>query len=138
MHREVVTVSPSASIRELADVLRTADVSGVPVVEDGRVIGTVSVTDLMWLGDSRSLFVGDEAQRAQAARRLNERTVREVMTADVFGVAPDASLADLAAFFARSGLGRAIVQRDGELLGIVSVTDLLELIADTEAPEGGG
>lgn len=70
-----------------------------------------------------------------AGRQVNERTVRQVMTDDVFGVAPEATLAELAAFFARSGLGRAIVQKDGELLGIVSVTDLLELMAEVLPPE---
>jgi CBS-domain-containing membrane protein len=135
MRRDVVTVSPAASIRELAALLRSAGVSGVPVVEEGRVVGTVSVTDVMWLGDARSLFEGDAAQRAAAARRLSERTVRQVMTADVFGLQPEASLAELAAFFARSGLGRAIIQKEGKLLGIVSVTDLLGLIADAPNPE---
>jgi len=139
MHREVVTVEPDTSIRELAGRLRAAGVSGVPVVEDGRVVGTVSVTDVMWLGDVRSLFEGDERQRAASARRLDERTVREIMSGDAFGVEPSASVAELAAFFARTGLGRAIVSRDGELLGIVSVTDLLDLIAsfpDTPRTDG--
>jgi len=134
MRRDVVTISSGASIAELAKLLRHASVSGVPVVDDGVLVGTVSVTDVMWLGDARSLFEGDAAERAKAARRLGERTVRDIMAAEVFGVGPDASLADLAAFFARTGLGRAIVRRDGKLLGIVSVTDLLGLIAEVPAP----
>jgi CBS domain-containing protein len=139
MRRDVVTVGPETSIRELAQCLREAGVSGVPVVEDGRVVGTVSVSDVMWLGDVRSLFEGDEDQRAAAARRLDGRTVREIMSGQVFGVGPQASLAELASFFARTGLGRAIVSRDRELLGIVSVTDLLDLIAARpDAPRADG
>jgi predicted transcriptional regulator len=56
------------------------------------------------------------------------------MSASVFGVEPDATLAELAVFFARSALGRAIVQKDGVLLGLVSATDLIELIAAEPVP----
>jgi CBS-domain-containing membrane protein len=134
MRRDLVTVSPSASIRELVRLLNEHKISGVPVVEDGRVVGTVSVTDLLWLSDARSLYEADPAERARAAERLDQRTVREIMSASVFGVGPDASLAELATFFARTGLSRAIVQRDGVLLGLVSGTDLIALIAAQPAP----
>ena len=130
MRRDVVTVSPSASIRELVRLLRQNQVSGVPVVEEGRVVGTVSVSEILWLSDARSLYADDPAERARAARRMDQRTVREIMSASVFGVGPDATLEELAVFFARSSLGRAIVQSDGVLLGLVSATDLIELIAE--------
>jgi CBS-domain-containing membrane protein len=129
MRRDVVTVSPSASIPELVRLLRQHQISGVPVVEEGRVVGTVSVSDILWLGDARSLYAGDAAERTRALEQLDRLTVREIMSASVFGVGPDATLAELAVFFARSALGRAIVQRDGVLLGLVSATDLIELIA---------
>lgn len=125
MEREVVTISPSASIRELVDLLRRRAISGVPVVDEAdRVVGTVSVTDLMWRGQ---WFTADEDR---AAMRLDEATVRDVMTPDVFGVAPDATLAELVRFFASTGLGRAIVLDGRRLVGIVSAADLLRLIAD--------
>ncbi len=130
MHRGVVSVSPSASIRELAQLLRRHAISGVPVVgQGGAVVGMVSVTDLMWLSDWLTPDDADPDARARA-RELDERTVRDIMTPDVFGVEPGASLAELGRFFARTGLRRAVVLKNGELAGIVSVTDLLGLIAD--------
>jgi len=57
------------------------------------------------------------------------------MTPDVFGVEPGSSLAQLAAFFSRTGLGRAVVLEHGKLVGIVSVIDLLGWIADQVRPE---
>ena len=134
MRRDVVTVSPSASIHELVRLLRQHQFNGVPVVEEGRLVGTVSVSDILWLSDARSLYAGDPTERAHAAERMDQRTVREIMSASVFGVGPEATLAELATFFARSALSRAIVQRDGVLLGLVSATDLIELIAKQLAP----
>lgn len=128
MRPDVVTVAPTATIGELVDLLWENGISGVPVVEGRRLVGTVSVSDLMWLSDS----LEDEAMEggSETARHLDERRVRDVMTPDVFGVEPDASLKELAAFFSRTGLGRAVVVDQGELAGIVSVIDLLGVIAE--------
>lgn len=134
MQREVVTVSPSASVRELALLLRRSGVSGAPVVDQDRaLVGTVSVSDLMWLSDLFASGKREGRDRGSAVEQIDQRKVRDVMTPDVFGVTPDASLADLAAFFARTGLGRAVVLEDGKLVGIVSVIDLLGVLADQPA-----
>ena len=47
MSTDVVTVGPQTSLRELVGVLRDEDVSGVPVVQGGRVAGVVSATDIL-------------------------------------------------------------------------------------------
>jgi len=132
MRRDMVTVVPTTSMGELVDLLRENGISGVPVVEVGRgVVGTVSISDLMWLSE---WLAGEAARPAEkrvaSARHLDGRRVRDVMTPDVFGVAPDASLAELANFFSRTGLGRAVVVDRGQLVGIVSVIDLLGLIVE--------
>ncbi len=46
MQREVVAVSPDLTLRELIEVLSEQQVSGVPVVANGKVIGVVSTTDI--------------------------------------------------------------------------------------------
>ena len=134
MRRDVVTVSPATTVRELVDLLRRHGISGAPVVDQARrVVGMVSETDLMWLADWFAEEPGSHGVRSRAAEHLehvDEKTVGDVMTADVFGVGSRASLAELAAFFARTGLGRAVVLEDGKLLGIVSVIDLLGVLAD--------
>lgn len=47
MSTDVVTVGPQTTLRELVGVLRDENVSGVPVVTGGRVVGVVSATDLL-------------------------------------------------------------------------------------------
>ncbi len=129
MHTDVVTVPARASIRELAALLHRQRISGVPVLdEDGTVVGTASVTDLMWLSDLIAPDRADPEARART-RELDERTVREIMTPDVFGLGPDATVGELARFFTRTGLHRALVLDGDRLVGIVSITDLLGLAA---------
>jgi CBS domain-containing protein len=123
MRRDVVTVSPSALVRDVVRLFRRHGISGAPVVDErGKAIGMISETDLTWLMS--------RLDPPDATANLLDQVVGEVMTADVFGVAPDATIPDLAAYFARTGLGRAVVLENGELRGIVSVSDLLGALAN--------
>jgi CBS domain-containing protein len=131
MRRDVVSVSRSTSIREVVRLFRRYGISGVPVLDDGgKAVGVISETDLAWLMVRVAESGGDADDPAEAAAYLGDMTAGDVMTADVFGVSPDATLTELAAFFARTGLGRAAVLEGGELRGIVSVIDLLGVLAD--------
>lgn len=128
MKRDVVTIAPEASIRDLAQTLLRHEISGVPVVEaGGTVIGSISITDLVWLGDSLGKGA-DDPRVSPRHGELDRRTVYDIMSPDVFGVPPDTSLEELGCFFSRTGLHRALVLEEGRLQGIVSFTDLLRWI----------
>jgi CBS domain-containing protein len=48
MQRDVITVSPSTSVREISQTLARESIGGVPVVDDdGKVVGMVSATDIV-------------------------------------------------------------------------------------------
>jgi CBS-domain-containing membrane protein len=127
MQRDVVSVTPGMHVRELARFLERRKIHGVPVVDDrGDVLGTVSATDLLWLGErvqARTLLEG------QPWKELDHLTVLDVMTPDAFGVEPAATFPELVAFFTRTGVHRAFVLEGRKVVGVVSVTDLLRVIA---------
>lgn len=129
MRTEIVTIGPEATLPELARLLRDRGVSGVPVVDDdGDVLGMVSATDLLWLSDL--LLAGPSGlPDGGGSERLEGRTVREIMTPDAFGIPPDAGVAELLEFFSRTGLHRALVLDGSRVVGIVTMTDLLGLLA---------
>jgi CBS domain-containing protein len=130
MRTRVVSIGPEATVAELASLLRAHGISGLPVVDDrGRALGMVSVTDLVWLSDRIRPTAG-QLRGGGRWERLDAVKVREIMTPDVFGVSPGASLDELLEFFARTGLHRALVLEDGVVVGIVSMTDLLDLMID--------
>lgn len=47
MTADVATVEPDMSLREALDVLRAEDVTGAPVVQNGEVMGVLSITDIV-------------------------------------------------------------------------------------------
>lgn len=47
MTADVATVEPDMSLREALDLLRAEEVTGAPVVQNGEVIGVLSITDIV-------------------------------------------------------------------------------------------
>ncbi|MGH8698975.1 MAG: CBS domain-containing protein, partial [Burkholderiales bacterium] len=47
MTTPVVTIAPDTTVREIAELLLERRISGVPVVEGGRLVGLVSEGDLL-------------------------------------------------------------------------------------------
>lgn len=137
MTREVVTVPPSASLQEAAGLLVAHGISGVPVVEHGRVVGVLSERDflvkeqgrpetsrwLAWL--TNPLAVSDQV-------KLAARTVRDAMTAPALTVTPSASVAKAAKRMLEGNVSRLPVL-DGEgLVGIVTRADLIRAFSRSD------
>lgn len=130
MTKRVVSVSPTASLKEAAALLVAHGISGMPVVEEGRVVGVLSERDFLvkeqgtpvkprrfaWLTSPDT--VRDEA-------KLHARTVRGAMTAPVISVTRSASLARAARRMVEADVSRLPVVDGGELVGIVTRADLV-------------
>src|SRR5215470_6845258 len=112
----VITTTPSASVREVAQILLNNRISGVPVVDDaGKLVGLVSEGDLMRradLGTQRhrawwlaALFAEDEALAAEYVK-AHGRKVSDVMTKRVISAAPDTSLNDIAVLLEKHAIKR--------------------------------
>ena len=101
-----VTVSPTQSIAEVAGVMQEFGISGLPVVEDGRLAGIITSRDMR--------FCNDYALQ-----------VREVMTTDpiVEIGAPD-YLSAQKKFDAHKIEKLPVVDSDGRLTGLVTVKDI--------------
>ncbi|HEX9824702.1 MAG TPA: CBS domain-containing protein [Actinomycetota bacterium] len=116
----VVTVSPETSLKEVAGLLLGAKVSGVPVVDGGRVVGIVSESDLLPLREGTA---GHPVARAS-----------DVMTRKLISLVEEMSVTEAARVLQRHRIKRAPVMRGGRLVGIVTRGDLLRpyLRTDTE------
>ncbi|HEY8200002.1 MAG TPA: CBS domain-containing protein [Actinomycetota bacterium] len=139
MTRDVVTVSPDASISEAAARLVRARISAAPVVEGGEVIGIISESDIVAAlspPDSRGrrLSVLDYMiianDRRARRHRLTPCTVRQAMNEVVFRIAPEASIWEAAAAMQRQGVKRLpVTNQEGRLVGIISKADLVRAMA---------
>ena len=138
MTTAVVTVSSDTTVQDLATLLSERGVSGVPVVDNGHVVGIVSEGDLL-----RRVETGTERRTARRRwrwfdRTLEEardyvrshgRTVRDIMIREVISVGEEAGLAEVATLMETKRIKRVPVLRDGQLVGIISRANLVRALA---------
>lgn len=132
MTTRVITVAPETDVREVARILLSNRISGVPVVDgDGRVLGMLTEGDLMRRADIGSGGSGEDTRALPPAERAG-RFVKshglhaaDVMTCPVLSVSEDTALDEVATLFESKRIKRAPVIRGGKLAGIVSRANLL-------------
>jgi CBS domain-containing protein len=131
MSSPVVTVRPGTPVKEVAAVLVGCGISAVPVVgEDGRLLGIVSEGDLVPLQALPE--PGRYPGRAELAGFL-PRTAADAMTTRVVTVGEDADAAQAARLMLERSVRSLPVLRGGRLTGIVSRRDLLRALARRDA-----
>jgi len=115
------TVAPRDSLQRVIELLRRRDIRSVPVVEEGRLVGIVTDRDIRQVAPAYPLF-RDEEEIRHYTERL---TVSAAMTADPMVIAPDAPLVRAAKLLETYRIGSLPVVDGAELVGMISVTDLL-------------
>ena len=149
MTKGVVTVTPETPITDIVTLLLARGVSGVPVVAPGGdVVGVVTEGDLLRRaelgtqkhhGAWRTFFMGS-AVLAKEYVRSHGLTARDVMTATVISVTPDAPLSAVADLMEERRIKRVPVLESGRLAGVVSRANLLRALVSTlqETPAAPG
>jgi cystathionine beta-synthase len=107
----LVSVAPSAAVRQALNLMSTWGVSQIPVVEDGESVG--------------GLIEGTLMARALGQPALLDQPVREVMEAPFPEVEAATPTDRVGAILTRESPA-ALVRKDGRLIGIVSRYDVLQ------------
>jgi CBS domain-containing protein len=137
MSREVVHLSPHDAILEAARLMRKSCVSSLPVVdESGSIIGLLTERDLIarLRAPRRSWWqtlLSDRAESAREYQKTTGTTVAEVMTPAPVPASPDLSVETAADMLSQDGIRELPVVADGRLVGSVSRTELLQVLAAT-------
>lgn len=133
MTTDVTTVAPDTDLRDVATVLVQKRISGVPVVDGGRVVGVVSEGDILfkerpssnlqrgvlaWLMDEGDLML-----------KIDATTAERAMTSPPITIAPERTVADAAALMLEERISRLPVVEGSQLVGIVTRHDLVRAFA---------
>jgi CBS domain-containing protein len=112
MTRDVITVAPTMTVKQLANTLIKNQVSGAPVAgKNGRIIGIVSEADVV-------------------ARKGKD--VKSIMSKKVITVREDTSVEEIAQLMTTHSIKRVPVMHDSKVVGIVSRADIVSAIARGE------
>jgi acetoin utilization protein AcuB len=122
MTRSVMTLKPQDSLQHAHDRLRKYRINQFPVVRDGSLVGIVTDRDIRdaYPSSLRRIRTEDIEEFAE------ERTVDQIMTREVVTISPEATLRDAALRLRQYRLGALPVMEEGQLVGIITRSDLLE------------
>jgi CBS domain-containing protein len=127
MSSPVVTVAPDTHLKEVADLLVRHEVSAVPVVEDGALVGIVSEADLVPLE-----LAPDPRAHLALVREPPPgvpRVVAEVMTREVVALPEGADAAEAGRLMLERRIKSIPVVQGRRVVGIVARRDLLKVLA---------
>lgn len=140
MTTEVVTADPDTSVNLVARLMAGKDISGIPVVDGGELIGIVTELDLIVrntrlkppaffaLLDAR-IPLETPAHYHERLRHMLGTLARDVMTEEVVTIGPDEELETLAEVMVKRRVNPLPVVEDGALVGIVSRSDIIGMMA---------
>ncbi len=130
--RDVMTADPTTLKRNdkltLADdIMRLGRVRHLPVLDDDdqTLVGIVTQRDLFRDALAQALGYGRHAQR----KILDTLAVKDLMATDVITIKPDAPLIEAARLLTKRKIGCLPVIENGRLVGILTESDFVALIA---------
>jgi CBS domain-containing protein len=140
MTTEVVVAHPDTSVNLVARLMSGRGISGVPVVDHGKVVGIVTELDLILrntrleppaffqLLDAR-IPLETPGHYRERLRHMLGTEARDVMTEEVVTAAPDDDLEALADLMVKRRKNPVPVVDGDRLVGIVSRSDIIAMMA---------
>jgi CBS domain-containing protein len=139
MTTPVITIGPEATIKELVALFREHRVGGVPVVEDGGLVGIVTEGDLMALDADVQMphyfelfdsiiYLGSQKKFKEQLEKASAATVEQLMTREVKTIGPDEPARAAATLMSRHKFDRVPVVEGEQVVGIVTRHDIIKLL----------
>jgi CBS domain-containing protein/anti-sigma regulatory factor (Ser/Thr protein kinase) len=115
MRKNITTLKPESSMNEVRRILRNNKISGIPVVDGGRLVGIVTIEDLLICLHELGI------------KGIDEKVCNR-MTKKVVAVFSDEPIVQVVGKFEKTGYGRfPVIDRDKKkLVGIITKGDIIE------------
>lgn len=108
-----VTIRTTDALTLAHQMMLWGNMRHLPVVQDGRLVGVISDRDLL---------------AVREGWKLPDKTIAEIMTTDPHTIAPDADVSEASRLFVSEHYDCLPVVERGELLGILTTTDMLRAV----------
>ena len=141
----VISVTPETTVAEAARVMLDRRISGLPVIDgEARLVGIVSEGDLLRRVEAHTErkrprwleLISANSQLASDYVKSHGRFVRDVMTTELVTAAEDTPLVEIAELLEKRRVKRVPIVRGGEVVGVVSRSDVLRAVASGAAATG--
>lgn len=125
----VIYISPDTSLREAYYLMHEAGFRHLPVVDNARLVGLISLGDLRAAGPVEA----DTSYLMDPHYLWDSATVECAMSNNVITVGPDLLIRDAAQTMLEYKIGSLpVVDVDGSLIGMITETDILRLVTASD------
>lgn len=150
MTKDVITCKPSDTIQGVVKLMSEKDISGIPVLDNDKVVGIVTEADIMrllvvpepsrtlWMPSPLEVLLEIPVKELLQLRRLQksvkdvgEQDVGSIMREDVLSIEPDDDIEDAAAAMVKYKINRLVVLKNGKLVGIITRDDIIHGLGGT-------
>jgi CBS domain-containing protein len=140
MSPDPVALAPTDTLRFAAGVLSSIGAGGSPVLEGERVVGVVTLTDILEFAADNPSLPGEKADGSRTHGdmavpqgpdwdALDEHTVAEVMSLRILSVPPLADVRTVAQLMDGERVHRVLVLEEDVVVGIVTALDVVRAVA---------
>jgi len=133
MARPVITITPDLPITEALSLLKRNDIRRAPVVKRGKLVGIVTIADIMNASPSQATSLSIW----EVNYLVSKITVKDVMTKNVVTVPEDMPIEDAARLMADTKIGGLPVMRGKEIVGMITETDLFKIMLEMMGAQQG-
>ncbi len=108
-----ITVPSTATIQEASRILVENKIHGAPVRDKNAIVGIVTLTDI-----GKTLAEGKTSLK-----------IKDIMTKKIISIDGELPLYEVVRVFNKEKVGRLLVSINGEIVGLISKTDILDKLA---------
>jgi len=147
MNEKVVCLSPDDTIFDASKILSQLNIAGAPVVEKEKIIGIVSISDIIKFIDiklgklpkidtpglSTLLLALVQMQKVHSdfkkeLEKITKTKIKDVMTKNVITISSSQTIIDVAELMEKHDINRLPVVDDGKIVGIVARADIIKAL----------
>ena len=124
MQSNLVTIPSESLVSEAIICLADAHVTGLPVVDSNmHLVGVLSTSDIL-------TALAERTPDTEPGAMFEDMLVRDLMTPKPMTIAPQAEVKQAAQQMLYANVHRLFVEKDGELLGVISQSDVVRAVAN--------
>ena len=139
MTKEVITTPPDLSVEKLAVLLWENKIGGVPVVDDGELIGVVTESDLIDQAKNVHIptvisildsfvFLESPKKMDKEIEKMTGRVVSDICSKELITVDENAPFSEIATIISEKKVHTLPVTSGGKLVGVIGKADLIRAI----------
>ncbi len=126
MSTQLVLLNTTDSLVKAEHLFKKNRIRHIPLIEKSKkIVGMLSLTDLLRISFADGAYEDEEDIESVVYEMF---TIPQVMAKNVKSVAPEATVKEVAELLSKEEFHALPVVKDGELLGIVTTTDLIKYL----------